>query len=86
MGEPACTPIHSGETVQLACEACAALRETLRMCLGALSKYYGEELARNDPKQLAVSDLVKGGVVLRAERALRLACTCRQDLLLDLAY
>jgi hypothetical protein len=58
------------------CEACAALRESLRMCLGALAKYYGEELERNDPEEMSVSDLVQGGVVLRAERALRLECHC----------
>jgi hypothetical protein len=58
------------------CEACASLRESLRMCLGALAKYYGEELERNDPDEMSVSDLVQGGVVLRAERALRLACSC----------
>lgn len=58
------------------CQACAALRESLRMCVGALAKYYGEELARNDPDEMSVSDLVQGGVVLRAERALRLECRC----------
>ena len=74
------------ETEDLACEACAALRETLRMCIGALSKYYADELRRNDPKELGVSDLVRGGVVLRAERALRTPCTCGDTALLDLAY
>jgi hypothetical protein len=81
MGNTASSRIISGNTTQAVCEACAALRETLRMCLGALSRYYGEELARNDPEEMSVSDLVKGGVVLRAERALRLQCTCRHELL-----
>jgi hypothetical protein len=76
----------TSETADLACEACAALRETLRMCIGALSKYYADELRRNDPKELGVSDLVRGGVVLRAERALRTPCTCGETALLDLAY
>ena len=58
------------------CQACAALRESLRMCLGALAKYYGEELERNDPAEMRVSDLVQGGVVIRAEKALRLECNC----------
>jgi len=70
----------------LACEACSALRETLRMCIGALSKYYARELERNDPKELGVSDLVRGGVLLRAERALRTPCTCGETALLELAY
>lgn len=62
------------------CEACAELRDALRMCLGALAKYYGEELSRNDRRELEVSELVQGGIVLRAERALRTACTCGADL------
>jgi hypothetical protein len=75
MGDTVHTNITT-DPAALACEACGALRETLRMCLGALSKYYAEELRRNDPKELGVSDLVRGGVVLRAERALRTPCTC----------
>ena len=58
------------------CEACRDLRAALRLCLGALAKYYGDELARNDLRELSVSELVQGGVVLRAERALRAPCGC----------
>jgi hypothetical protein len=58
------------------CEACKDLRAALRLCLGALAKYYGEELDRNDWRELSVSELVQGGVVLRAERALRAPCRC----------
>ena len=61
-----------------ACEACTMLRETLRICLGALSECYGEELARKHRRSLAVSELVQGGIVLRAERALRTECTCER--------
>jgi hypothetical protein len=66
-------------TASTECSACGALRESLRMCLGALSKYYADELNRNDPKELSVSELVQGGVVLRAERALRMECSCADE-------
>lgn len=65
------------EAQESGCEACEALRDSLRMCLGALAKYYAEEISRNDWRELSVSELVQGGIVLRAERALRTACTCR---------
>jgi hypothetical protein len=66
----------SSEPMKTECEACAALREALRMCLGALCRYYHEELMRNESRELSVSELVQGGVVLRAEQALRQHCTC----------
>lgn len=70
------TAMTSAPIQQTACAACSALREALRVCLGALAHYYAEELERNDPRELSVSELVQGGVVLRAERALRTECTC----------
>jgi hypothetical protein len=66
----------NSETQDVACEACGLLRETLRVCLGALSECYAEELSRKRRRTLTVSELVQGGIVLRAERALRTECTC----------
>lgn len=68
--------IHEEEPEASECQACGELRQTLRFCLGALSRYYGEELARNDPRETAASDLIQGGIVFRAEKALRTPCTC----------
>jgi hypothetical protein len=53
------------------CPACEQLRTALRFCLGAL--------ASSDATCAAVQELVRGGIVLQAEIALRTACSCDPD-------
>ena len=71
-------PVHEKPGIE-GCPACAELRTALRFCLGALTVCYGEELAGGDSDANAIRELVQGGIVLRAEIALRTACTCVED-------